>query len=136
MQNRRKTVVINKKFQPHYALMFVAATVVLTNLLIIVRVLFPGAEPVNFTLGMSLTIGAIELLLIGSVWYGSLRMTHHIAGPVFVINRQIKNFADGDYSSRIRLRQGDAFQEEVAEINASLEKLERALEELQKGSAA
>ena len=30
MENRRKTIVINKKFQHHYALLFVACTIILT----------------------------------------------------------------------------------------------------------
>ncbi len=127
MENRRKTIVINKKFQHHYALLFVACTVVLTNLLIIVAALFPSEQPLQLTLPMALTIGAIELALLIGVWYASIRITHHIAGPVYVFSRDLEKFAGGDHSVRIKLREGDMFQEEAAQINASLDRLEAAL---------
>lgn len=127
MQNRRKTIVINKKFQHQYALLMVLGTVLFTNILIILRALFPGEEPFQLTEGTALTIALIEGVLIAGVWYISLRMTHRIAGPVYVFRRQIEAFANGDLSARIRLRKGDMFTDEAEQINASLDKIEKAL---------
>ena len=78
MENRRKTIVINKKFQHHYALLFVACTVVLVNLLIIIRAFFPGSEPFHLTLSMAVTIALVELALLAGVWFATIRITHHI----------------------------------------------------------
>ncbi len=133
MENRRKTIVINKKFQHHYALLFVASTVVLTNVLIIVAALFPSEQPLQLSLGMAVTIGAIEAALLVGVWFASLRITHHIAGPVYVFTRDLEAFAGGDHSVRITLRDGDMFQEEAVKINASLDRLEQALSQAQGG---
>ena len=127
MQNRRKTIVINKKFQHQYALLMVVGTVLFTNILIILRALFPGDEPFYLSMGTAITIALIETVLIAGVWFISLRLTHRIAGPVYVFCREIEAFANGDLSARIRLRKGDMFLEEADKINASLAKIEVAL---------
>ncbi|MEP4147332.1 MAG: hypothetical protein ABJL54_08945 [Halioglobus sp.] len=127
MQNRRKTVVINKKFQHHYALLFVACTIFLVNLIIVLNVVWPDSDPINLTMGIASTIAVVEMALLVGVWFGTIRITHHIAGPVYVFTRDIDRFAAGEYSARIRLREHDMFQEEASKINASLDKLEQSL---------
>ena len=46
MDNRRKTIVINKKFQYQYSLLIATMAVLLVNGFIIVRMLFPGEEAI------------------------------------------------------------------------------------------
>ena len=123
MQNRRKTVVINKKFQHHSAIVLVAMTVLVANLVIIAGMLLPGELSLQLTSSSALLIGLVELLLVGGVWYLSLRSTHRIAGPIFVFSRQLRAFGAGDLTARISLRDKDMFQEEAAEINGGLEQL-------------
>ena len=134
MQNRRESIVVNKQFQHHYALLFVACTVVFSNLLIIIGALYPGEDHINLTLGLSISIAIVELVLLFGVWRASLHLTHRIAGPVYVFTREIGKFAGGDLSARIRLRQADLFQEEAKEINTCLEKLEDILKTNQGGA--
>ena len=116
MDNRRKQIVINRKFQQQYAIMIVALTVFLTNIFIIVQSLFPGDNTPELTSTAAWTIGLIELVLVIGVWYGSLKSTHKIAGPVYVISRQMKLVGAGELWARISLRQKDMFQEEAAAI--------------------
>ncbi|RLQ21678.1 hypothetical protein DWB85_11730 [Seongchinamella sediminis] len=123
MQNRRKTVVINRKFQHHYAIVLVAMTVLVANLILIAGMLMPGDLALQLSSSSALLIGLVELLLVCGVWYLSLRSTHRIAGPIFVFSRQLRAFGAGDLTVRISLRDKDMFQDEAAEINGGLEQL-------------
>lgn len=123
MQNRRKTVVINKKFQYHYAIVLVAMTVLVANLVILAGMLMPGDRALQLSSSSALIIGLVELVLVIGVWYFSLRSTHRIAGPIFVFSRQLRAFGAGDLTARISLRDKDMFQEEAAEINGGLDQL-------------
>lgn len=134
MDNRRKQIVVNRKFQQQYAIMIVALTVFLTNIFIIVQALFPGENTPELTPTAAWTIGLIELVLVIGVWYGSLKSTHKIAGPVYVISRQMKLVGAGELWARISLRQKDMFQEEAAAINASLDQLQARVEAVQQAA--
>lgn len=131
MDNRRKQIVINKKFQQQYAIIIVAMTVFLVNISIIFQSLFPGEQPFELSTTSAWSIGLVELVLVIGVWYGSLKSTLKIAGPVYVITRQLKAVGAGDLWARISLRQGDMFQEEAAAINASLDQLQARVEAAQ-----
>ncbi|TDG12166.1 hypothetical protein E2F43_17620 [Seongchinamella unica] len=123
MQNRRKIIVINKKFQHHYAIVLVAMTVLVANLILIAGMLVPGTFALQLSSSSAALIGLVELLLVCGVWYLSLRSTHRIAGPIFVFSRQLRAFGAGDLTARISLRDKDMFQEEALEINAGLDQL-------------
>ena len=82
-------------------------------------------------------------LLLALVWFGSIRLSHRVAGPVYVIAREIGAFARGDHAARVHLRQKDLFQDESLAINASLELLGQKfarvgtlLEQIEKDSPA
>ena len=130
MQNRRKTVVINKKFQHHYAVVLVAMTVLVANLFIIGSMLLPGEQRLQLTSSSGLLIGLAELLLVAGVWFLSIRSTHRIAGPIYVYSRQLRAFGAGDLTARIHLRDKDMFQDEASEINGGLAQLNASIAEL------
>jgi methyl-accepting chemotaxis protein len=136
MDNQRKQIVINRKFQHQYAILIVALTVFLTNLVIVIQSLLPSEQPLQLSSTTAWTIGLIELFLIIGAWYGSLKSTHKIAGPVYVITRQLKAVGDGDLCARISLREKDMFQEEAATINASLDQLQAKVETVQRAARA
>ena len=120
MDNRRKTIVINKKFQYQYSLLIAAVAVLLVNGFIMVRMLFPGEQPLALTTGMAMAVAAVEFILIASIWYGSLKASHRIAGPVYVFAREISKLGSGDLTASIKLRDEDMFQPEAATMNASI----------------
>ncbi|MFT4520367.1 MAG: methyl-accepting chemotaxis protein [Halioglobus sp.] len=120
MDNRRTTIVINKKFQYQYSLLIAAAAVLLVNGFIILRMLFPGEQPLELSVGMALGLAAIEFVLILSIWYACLKASHKIAGPVYVFTREICKLAGGDLTAHIALRQKDMFQPEGIAINRSI----------------
>jgi methyl-accepting chemotaxis protein len=120
MDNRRKTIVINKKFQYQYSLLIVALTVLLVNGFIVIRMLFPGEHPVPLTTSMTAGLAAVEFILVGSIWYGSLKASHRIAGPVYVFAREIDKLGTGDLTAHITLRDKDMFQPEAVQMNSSI----------------
>lgn len=120
MDNRRNTIVVNKKFQYQYALLIAALAVLLVNGFLIVRLLVPGSTPLPLTSTGALALATAELLIIGAIWYSSLRFTHRIAGPMYVISRELGRLGGGDLTARIHLRERDMFRIEAEEINRSL----------------
>lgn len=130
MDNRRSTVVINSQFQYQYALLSVTATVVLVNAFLIISACLPGSQGFSLSTGNTILIACLELVLIGGVWWGCLFASHKIAGPVYVMVRQMEKLAEGDLTARVRLRRKDAFQVEAVAINQCIEELQGHLLEV------
>jgi len=128
MNNRRQTIVINKRFQYQHSLLIAAAAVLLVNGFIIVRLLVPGAQPLYLPTSMAVAVALVEFILIASIWYGCLRASHRIAGPVYVFAREISRLGEGDLSARIALRDKDMFQPEAEQMNKSLAALRARIE--------
>lgn len=127
MDNRRNTIVINKKFQYQYSLLIAAGAVLLVNGFLIAQILFPGDTPLRLPTHIALAIGAVELLLILAIWYGSLRASHRIAGPVHVFTRELAKLGQGDLTCAIALRDTDMFRIEGDAINGSIAALREKL---------
>jgi methyl-accepting chemotaxis protein len=123
MNNRRTQFVINKKAQYQYALFVIAVAILAVNLFVLAAIFAPGLVVPGLTPTVTLFLGLAELLLLAMVWFGSIRLSHRVAGPVYVIAREIGAFARGDHSARVHLRTKDLFQDESLAINASLELL-------------
>jgi methyl-accepting chemotaxis protein len=130
MDNRRQIIVINKKFQYQYSLLIAAMAVILVNGFIIVRMLVPGAEPLDLSSSMLFGLAGIEFLLIAAIWYGCLKASHRIAGPVFVFTREIARLGEGDLNARIALRDKDMFQPEAEQMNKSIGALRNRIENI------
>lgn len=130
MDNRRNTVVINSQFQYQYALLTAVAAVLLVNAFLIISACLPGSQGFSLSTGNTVLIVCLELVLIGGVWWGSLYASHKIAGPVYVMVRQMEKLAEGDMTARVRLRSKDAFQVEAVAINQCIEELQGHLLEV------
>ena len=130
MDNRRKTIVINKQFQYQHSLLIVALAVVLVNSFLIARMLFPQDVFLDLSGNVTLGIGIFELLLIASIWYGSLKASHRVAGPVFVIAREIERLGKGDLTAAIHLREKDMFEPEAEAMNGSIQALRQSIDSI------
>jgi methyl-accepting chemotaxis protein len=120
MDNRRKTIVINKPFQYQHSLMVAALAVLLLNGFLISRLLFPGDTPLGMSSGQITGLAVLELLLVVAVWYGCLKLSHRIAGPVYVFAREVGRLGQGDLGARIALREKDNFRPEAEQMNESI----------------
>ena len=75
MENRRKTLVINKKVQYQYGLLAASLTVLVANSFLLIAIVLPGSTSISIGAGETLGIGLFELLLISAVWYASIRFS-------------------------------------------------------------
>jgi methyl-accepting chemotaxis protein len=123
MANRRYNIVINKNFQYQYSLLVVALTVLTVNLFVIISMFYPPNDPLVMDMTSTLGLAAIESVLIAGVWYGSLKASHKIAGPIFVFSREVTKLGKGDFTAQINLRRKDMFQDTAAEMNDSFDAL-------------
>ena len=131
MDNRRKTIVINKRFQYQYSLLIVAVAVLLVNGFIILRMLFPGEQPLELSTPAAIGLAIVEFILVASIWYGCLKASHRIAGPVYVFAREIARLGEGDLGAKIVLRDKDMFQAEADKMNISMALLRAKVENVQ-----
>jgi methyl-accepting chemotaxis protein len=129
MDNRRNTIVINKPFQYQHSLFIAALSVLLVNGFLILRMLLPGEQPaLELSTQTSIGLAVVEFILIAGIWYGSLKASHRIAGPVHVFAREITRLGEGDLSARIRLREKDLFQSEAEQMNQGIAALGARIE--------
>ncbi len=123
MDNRRKQIVVNRKFQHQYALGLVALIIILGNLLIICSLLFLRTDTLELQGLNFVLLAAVELVLMGAVWYAGIRASHRIAGPMYVITRELDAVGKGELFARVYLRDKDMFRDESLQINSSLDAL-------------
>ncbi len=135
VRSRRKQIVVNQKYQYQHGLLVVALTVLGTNLFLILRLIFPGDAPFVLNSKTAAGLGVAELVLIAGAWYGSLRMTHRVAGPMFVIAREIARLGRGDLTAHITLREKDMFREEACSMNDSFAALRERVAAIQEIAA-
>lgn len=139
MFNRRKRYFVKKKLQFKYLLFVLLAMIVPT--LICGAVLYyliwqtiaaeiaipealsenliPALDKVNMMLLILLPLVFIVMLLL------SIFISHRIAGPIYRLERELKEISKGDYSCRIKFRSNDELQEIADGINELLECLSK-----------
>jgi methyl-accepting chemotaxis protein len=71
---------------------------------------------------------ALILMLIGVVYIG-LRFSNKIVGPIYNFGRNLQLVQRGDYTSEVRLRHGDEFQNTAGVFNLALESLRERIRE-------
>ncbi len=68
--------------------------------------------------------GAILLYLVINILI-TIFLTHRMIGPTIAFRRHIRALMDGNFSSRIHLRKGDAFVEVAEDLNSLAEQMEK-----------
>lgn len=141
----RRKYLINREVQLKYVLL-VVAMLVLYTLFLLAAIFVPQMR--HFSAETSLAGKAAEagalLELHQSFWpaagvvitvFGllSILVTHKIVGPLFSIDRTIREMASGNLTVRARIRQGDELQEFHHNFNAMADNLERLLIDLDQG---
>ncbi|OGW88971.1 MAG: hypothetical protein A3A73_05435 [Omnitrophica bacterium RIFCSPLOWO2_01_FULL_50_24] len=82
-------------------------------------------------------IVALGILLILLIGWGSIYLTHKVAGPVFRVNQSLREIHNGNLAIRIRFRKFDEsqglsarFNEMAASLDRSVGGMKRALREI------
>lgn len=70
-----------------------------------------------------LTSGIVAslILMISTIFYLGLILTHRVAGPLFAMKKRLKDFIDGRYPVRLHLRSKDEFRSLEDMFNLAME---------------
>lgn len=113
-------------------------TFIFINMLVIVS--FFAIETVKdifrlkFTLAMALAAGEFGGLLI--IYFYTLRASHKIAGPIFMIERRLKEVAAGNLTVNLQLRKHDHFQDTGEVLNQTIEQLRSKVQTIRQEAVA
>ncbi len=135
---RRKTLILNPEFQIRFGLYIVTLNLAAAAVLIVLYVKWLVSHLVDVLASAGLeghpvladvqVAGAIllsSLLALNILsFFLSLKHSHRIIGPIFRFERHAKDILEGKTESRIKLRDGDYFQELAGLLNQISEKIE------------
>jgi methyl-accepting chemotaxis protein len=141
----RKKYLINREIQLKYLLLTVAVLVAYT-LFLLAAIFVPQmqefaaeltlagkADDARVIMELHKTFWPAALAVIALFGVGSILVTHKIVGPLFSIDRTIREMAAGNLTVRAHIRKGDELQEFHHNFNAMADNLERLLIDLERG---
>ena len=136
--NRRHAILIKKKFQYHFISLTVNTTFVVLNLTVIAAMLLFGTERpgVEALVGTATIVGISEVVIVGLIFYIRIKQSHHIAGPIYVLETGFNNLAQGDLSPRLQLGESDELKDAVAQFNNMADTLHERISDIQENVRA
>lgn len=122
MGEQRSQLLIKRQFQQSLILEVMLATFVFINLIVIIGYLLIDsiADVQQLKRYLGFAVAALEIVGFVVVYRINLRSSHRIAGPVFVIERSLRQIEVGELDFTMRLRQGDQFQEVCEQMNTTV----------------
>ncbi len=119
MKIKRSQIMIKNEFQQKLILNTLLITLITLNVIIIVASLLDGKFGSNDAMFnvFNVSIAAMEIVAVVIVYYVGRKMSFHIAGPVYAIERTLGYMNEGDLAQNLKLRPGDHFSEVADEIN-------------------
>lgn len=138
INNDRKIYLINPKFQ--YKLSFYVALIVLMTGLIYPFTIYSLLDSIiaNFSLKnpeiaqyyiekrvvlLSLLI-LVHLGLVAMTFLSCIFLSHKIAGPLYKLQKHLRDVGTGKFSNKLEFRRGDYFQEIADDLNTAIEQIE------------
>lgn len=129
--DRRRSLIIDWRLQIGVSFALTLTVVLLINVgLILAFVLYPPARQIAVNLWYAIAIAGIEAILIAVALFYSLSESKRVVGPVQGIRRVLRAVRQGDLSQRVAARDGEHFEELIAETNQSLDALEEKFLEI------
>ncbi len=132
MNEQRSKIMIKNEFQHRLILSTLLITLITLNLIIMAATLldyFYGniAGVINV---FTVSVAVMEVIAVAVVYTVSKRISFHIAGPVYAIERSLNFMRDGDIAHRLTLREGDHFGEVADAVNEVLETYQSRIQRL------
>lgn len=150
MQNRRRRYFIDTKFQTKFIIKFASLVVIATALSgaivylmarYTVTTSFENSRLVikttaDFILPSVLLSGAIAIISIGLATIAvALLTSHRIAGPLYRLNKDLKEVTDGNLRMRFSLRKKDEMKSLADGLNVMVETLKNDVANIKKTSS-
>lgn len=142
-QFKRRTIFIKKNLQFRYMLLIIFS--VLTGLAImafeltftldeifdkypvLIQPLYDNFLPIVWGFVYKILIYILFVILLSAI------LSHKMAGPVYRFEQTCKAIADGDFSQRVHLRQGDQLTELQHDFNTMMDRVEDELKKKNRG---
>ena len=144
---RRKNYFINRSFQVQFILKFcilvIAASAISGGALYLlsrntVTTAFIDSRlsivtTADYILPSVIAASAVAIILISiATFFVVMYLSHRIAGPLFNIERSIKDIASGDLSGKINLRATDEIQRLAGSLNDMTDNLKSKIQDVEK----
>jgi methyl-accepting chemotaxis protein len=131
---KRSQVMIKTEFQQKLILNTLLISLITLNVVVMAAFLlddmFGSDDSIYNVFNISLVV--LEILAVIIVYFLVRRVSFHIAGPVYAIERTLGFMKEGDLAQRLKLRPGDQFGEVSEAINGVIstyqERISRAQE--------
>ncbi len=123
MKNQRAQIMIKNDFQHRLILSTLLTTLISLNVILLIAGLLDVAIGHKFLLVdvFRTSVAVMEFVAIGVVYLVSRKISFHIAGPVYAIERTLRQMHEGKLFQRLTLRKGDQFTEVADVINELLD---------------
>ncbi len=118
---RRKTYVVNRKYQYHYAILITLGVIIVINGAFAISYIFGGSE-FRDHIGWSSVfwLVGIEIIIVGFIMRLGIRSSHCVAGPMINLTRCFEKIAKGDLTANTQFRRTDQFHELADAYNIAL----------------
>jgi len=119
MNKKRSQVIIKNEFQQKLIVSTLLITLITLNVIIMAAFMIDsmfGSDELMFNV-FNVSVAAMELIAVVVVYYVGRKISFHIAGPVYAIERTLKFMNEGNLAQTLKLRPGDHFVEVSDEIN-------------------
>ncbi len=122
MNKARSQVIIKNDFQQKLIMNTLLITLITLNVIIMLAFVLDnmfGSEDALFNV-FNVSVAAMELVAVVIVYFIGRKISFHIAGPVYAIERTVKAMEEGNLYQVLKLRPGDHFDEVADALNATI----------------
>ena len=139
--DKRRSVMVDRHWQSSVATRLIVSAMAVVAMTQIVMIFFLASGVDETTqetssdqwyLAVLLTSALQLVLLVGTMWWAAIRITHSVAGPASVIERALDAMREGRFDSRLQLRDRDA----LKSLAAAAQRLSDHLQQQQGTSRA
>lgn len=119
MPNRRKILKVKNKFQDRMILEVILTTFIFINVLVIAAffAIENAQDFVRLKLGLAIALATGEVGGLAIIYHYSLKQSHRIAGPVYMLERRLNEIASGNLAVTLHLRKNDYFHDTSDVLN-------------------
>jgi len=133
MAEKRSQLIVKQAFQHSMIIEIMLVMFILLNIMVTIGYLIidsiDDAQQLMIILPMVLV--GLEVIGFFVVYKITVKTSHRIAGPLFVIERNLKQLEQGDLCSTLTLRKSDYFHEVTDQLNTTMESLRERIEKVQ-----
>jgi len=122
MNNQRSQIMIKSDFQHRLILSTLLIALISLNVILIAAGWLDSryGDRIVVVDVFRFSVGALEIMTVAIVFFISRKISFHIAGPVYAVERTLRQMSEGNLTQRLTLRKGDQFSEAAEVINELL----------------